>query len=137
MNTLYLTCVALCALIAVASSEPFDYDEEYATCACFEDDGSVAEYGRAFNALHVATKRFAMHMDDSRFDEDTLIRSLEFNNYFKSVNESLFTMNNTLTQLNLNLDTFAKINYDWMLVITGYVIKREFESLTSVINLGF
>ena len=137
MNTSYLAFAALISLFAVVSCESFIYDEEYTVCTCFEDDGSVVEYGRAFNALHEATKRFAIHMDDSRFDENTLIRSLEFTNYFKSVNESLFIMNNTLIQLNSDLDTFAENNYDWMLVITGYVIKREFESLTSVINLGF
>lgn len=132
MNTSYLMFIALFAL---ASGEPFDYYEEYDTCVCFEDDGTVVEYGNAFNTLHDATKRFVMHMDDSRFD-DSIFKTNEFSNYFKSINESLFIMNNTLTQLELVLDTFAENNYDWMLVVTGYVIKREFESLTSVIKLG-
>lgn len=117
------------------------HDDEYLSCVCFEDDVTVIEYARAFNSLQDATKRFAQHMTDTRFDDynpmqmlqdqcntsqNSEFRYYEFNNYYTTLNESLCIMDNALTKLQVDLDTFAENYYDWMLIIAGYVIKREF-----------
>lgn len=146
MNTILITWTILFAIITMGtSSAPIHDEEEYMSCVCLEDDGTVIEYAHAFNSLQEATKRFAQHMTDSRFDDyihynisqDSGIRHQEFKNYYTTVNESLYIMNDALTQLQSELDTFAEDYYDWMLVIAGYVIKREFNSISDALNFGF
>ena len=106
-------------------------------CVCLEDNKVVTEYGIAFKVLKDSTTRFANHMSDSRFNYNTTnysyINTMEFKNYFTNVNESLYIMNNTLNKLQNDFDAFAKNNYDWMLVIAGYVIKREYDSIINML----
>ena len=146
MNTMLITWTILFALITMGtSSAPIYEEDEYVSCVCLEDDVTVIEYARAFNSLQGATKRFAQHMTDTRFDDynhynisqDSGIRHQEFKNYYSTVNESIYIMNDALTQLNTDLDTLAEDYYDWMLVIAGYVIKREFNSISDALNFGF
>jgi hypothetical protein len=113
----------------------FDPNNDVA-CVCVDDNKVVTEYGIAFKVLKDSTTRFANHMSDSRFNYTTTnysyINTMEFKNYFTNVNESLYIMNNTLNKLQNEFDAFAKNNYDWMLVIAGYVIKREYDSIINM-----
>ena len=115
--------------------------EEYTNCVCFSNNKYVRDYKYAFDALQDATERFAEHIADPRFynmytdtndnNYTTIlnIRTREFANYFTTVNKSIVEMNNVFDKLQPELDLIAEDYYDWMLVIAGYVLKREYDSV--------
>lgn len=97
------------------------------SCVYFKDDINVIEYVSAFSSLKDVTARLVSHMSDSRFNNNTdqFIKTQEFINYFKTADASYSIMIDTLYKLKYDLDLIAEEHYDWMLVITGYVINRE------------
>lgn len=124
--------------------EPILFSSEYeqqflnndVTCMCFDNNNIVTEFGLAFKVIQDSTTRLVNHMSDSQFNEnttDSYINTIEFKNYFKNVNESMFIMNNSLDKLQNTFDELAVDNYDWLLAMAGYVIRREYDSIINII----
>ena len=137
-----ITICAAVALFVTCAGEPMPFESKNErlfpnndiVCMCFEDNKLVKEYNMAFNVIQESTTRFANHMSDSRFvnnTSDSYFNTMEFKNYYSNVIESILIMNDTLDKLQDDFNELAEDNYDWMIVIAGYVIKREYDTIST------